>query len=266
MNIFHGIKKITFVMKNYLTLWKKLLLSFVFSSYALVLYAQQPVTGRVSAGDSALPGVIVYIKGSSVNTQTDNNGQFSINAPKGASLTFNLMGYLSKEIPVNNRSNINVELEPTTQGLGEVVVVGYGTQKRKDLTGAISSLNASAYKDQPVLNASSALQGRVAGVSVANSSGAPGGAVKIRIRGANSINASNDPLYVIDGVALSSIGIQDINVNDIASMYCIHGGIERCLCHRYLWITGRQWRYHYHHKERQVGRYASGVQWLHEQQ
>ena len=205
-------------MKNYLTLWKKLLLCFVFSSYALVLYAQQPVTGRVSAGDSALPGVIVYIKGSSVNTQTDNNGRFSINAPKGASLTFNLMGYLSKEIPVNNRSTINVELEPTTQGLGEVVVVGYGTQKRKDLTGAISSLNASAYKDQPVLNASSALQGRVAGVSVANSSGAPGGAVKIRIRGANSINASNDPLYVIDGVALSSIGIQDINVNDIASM------------------------------------------------
>jgi TonB-linked SusC/RagA family outer membrane protein len=205
-------------MKSYLTLWKKLLLCFVFSSYALALYAQQPVSGRVSAGDTALPGVIVYIKGTSVNTQTDNNGRFSINAPKGASLTFNLMGYLSKEVPVNNRSTINVELSPTTQGLGEVVVVGYGTQKRKDLTGAISSLNATAYKDQPVLNASSALQGRVAGVSVANSSGAPGGAVKIRIRGANSINASNDPLYVIDGVALSSIGIQDINVNDIASM------------------------------------------------
>lgn len=205
-------------MKSYQTLWKKLFLCFVFSSYALVLYAQQPVSGRVSAGDAALPGVIVYIKGTSVNTQTDNNGRFSINAPKGASLTFNLMGYLSKEVPVNNLSTINVELEPTTQGLGEVVVVGYGTQKRKDLTGAISSLNASAYKDQPVLNASTALQGRVAGVSVANSSGAPGGAVKIRIRGANSINASNDPLYVIDGVALSSIGIQDINVNDIASM------------------------------------------------
>jgi len=205
-------------MKSYLALWKKLLLCFVFSSYALLLYAQQPVSGRVSAGDTSLPGVIVYIKGSSVNTQTDNNGRFSINAPKGASLTFNLMGYSSKEVPVNNRSTINVELEPTTQGLGEVVVVGYGTQKRKDLTGAISSLNANAYKDQPVLNASSALQGRVAGVSVANSSGAPGGAVKIRIRGANSINASNDPLYVIDGVALSSIGIQDINVNDIASM------------------------------------------------
>lgn len=205
-------------MKSYLTLWKKLFLCFVFSSYALAIYAQQPVSGRVSAGDTALPGVIVYIKGTSVNTQTDNNGRFSINAPKGASLTFNLMGYLSKEVPVNNRSTVNVELEPTTQGLGEVVVVGYGTQKRKDLTGAISSLNANAYKDQPVLNASSALQGRVAGVSVANSSGAPGGAVKIRIRGANSINASNDPLYVIDGVALSSIGIQDINVNDIASM------------------------------------------------
>ncbi|SDF52574.1 SusC/RagA family TonB-linked outer membrane protein [Chitinophaga filiformis] len=205
-------------MKSYQTLWKKLALCLIFSSYAMALYAQHPVTGRVSAGDTSLPGVVVYIKGSGANTQTDNDGRFSINAPAGATLTFSLMGYASKEVPVNNRSTINVQLESTTQGLGEVVVVGYGTQKRKDLTGSIASLNASAYKDQPVLNASSALQGRVAGVSVANSSGAPGGAVKIRIRGANSINASNDPLYVIDGVALSSISISDINVNDIASM------------------------------------------------
>ncbi|MCF6405120.1 TonB-dependent receptor [Chitinophaga filiformis] len=205
-------------MKSNLTLWKKLALCLIFSSYAMALYAQQPVTGRVTAGDTVLPGVVVYIKGKGLNTQTDNNGRYSINAPAGAILTFSLMGYTSKEVAVNNRSTINVQLESSTQGLGEVVVVGYGTQKRKDLTGAIASLNATAYKDQPVLNASSALQGRVAGVSVANSSGAPGGAVKIRIRGANSINASNDPLYVIDGVALSSISIQDINVNDIASM------------------------------------------------
>ncbi|SHN40431.1 TonB-dependent receptor [Chitinophaga sp. CF418] len=205
-------------MKSNLTLWKKLALCLIFSSYAMALYAQQPVTGRVTAGDTSLPGVVVYIKGKGVNTQTDNDGRYSINAPAGATLTFSLMGYTSKEVPVNNRGTINVQLESSTQGLGEVVVVGYGTQKRKDLTGAIASLNATAYKDQPVLNASSALQGRVAGVSVANSSGAPGGAVKIRIRGANSINASNDPLYVIDGVALSSISIQDINVNDIASM------------------------------------------------
>lgn len=205
-------------MNSYLTLWKKLILCLLFSSFTMVLYAQQSVSGRVTAGDTALPGVVVYIKGTAVNTQTDGNGRFSINAPSGATLTFSLMGYSSKEVVVNNRSTMNIQLEPVSQGLGEVVVVGYGTQKRKDLTGAISSLNANAYKDQPVLNASAALQGRVAGVSVASSSGAPGGAVKIRIRGANSINASNDPLYVIDGVALSSISIQDINVNDIASM------------------------------------------------
>ncbi len=205
-------------MKSYQTLWKKLALCLIFSSYAMALYAQHPVTGRVSAGDTSLPGVVVYIKGSGANTQTDNDGRFSINAPAGATLTFSLMGYASKEVPVNNRSTINVQLESTTQGLGEVVVVGYGTQKRKDLTGSIASLNASAYKDQPVLNASSALQGRVAGVSVANSSGAPGGAVMSRIRGAKCIIARNDPLYVIDGVALSSISISDINVNDIASM------------------------------------------------
>ena len=206
-------------MKIYLALWKKWgFLCFVFCNYSMLLYAQQPVSGKVSAGDTALSGVVVYIKGTSVNTQTDGNGRFTVNAPAGATLSFSLMGYGSKEVPVGNRSVINVQLESVTQGLGEVVVVGYGTQKRKDLTGAISSLNATVYKDQPVLNASAALQGRVAGVSVANSSGAPGGAVKIRIRGANSINASNDPLYVIDGVALSSISIQDINVNDIASM------------------------------------------------
>ncbi len=205
-------------MKSYLTLWKWGFLCFLFSSFATVLYAQQPVSGKVSSGGAGLPGVIVYVKGGSVNTQTDSSGRYTINAPAGAVLSFSLMGYTGREVPVNNRSTINVQLESATQGLGEVVVVGYGTQRRKDLTGAISSINAAAYKDQPVLNASSALQGRVAGVSVANSSGAPGGAVKIRIRGANSINASNDPLYVIDGVALSSIGIQDINVNDIASM------------------------------------------------
>ncbi|SFD80113.1 TonB-linked outer membrane protein, SusC/RagA family [Chitinophaga sp. CF118] len=213
-------------MGNFLTLWRKqaysscfkLILFFIFSCHASVLYAQQAVSGRVSSGDTSLPGVIVYVKGTSVNTQTDNNGRFSINAPGNATLSFSLMGYGTREIPINNRTTVNAELESVTTGLGEVVVVGYGTQKRKDLTGSIATLNATTYKDQPVLSASSALQGRVAGVSVANSSGAPGGAVKIRIRGANSINASNDPLYVIDGVALSSIGIQDINVNDIESM------------------------------------------------
>jgi TonB-linked SusC/RagA family outer membrane protein len=98
------------------------------------------------------------------------------------------------------------------------VVVGYGTQSRNALTGSVSTLNANAYKDQPVVNVSSALQGRVAGVSITNSSGAPGGDVKVRIRGSNSINGYNDPLIVVDGVALGSMGLPDLNVNDIESM------------------------------------------------
>jgi TonB-linked SusC/RagA family outer membrane protein len=111
-----------------------------------------------------------------------------------------------------------VQLQAAAQNLTDVVVIGYGTQRKTNITGSIATVPASAYKDQPVVNVSSALQGRAAGVSVNSASGAPGGVTKIRIRGANSINSSNDPLFVVDGVALGSISFQDINVNDIESM------------------------------------------------
>lgn len=180
--------------------------------------AQQIVTGKVTGGGTDLPGVVVRVKGGTASTQTDKNGKYSISAASNAILLFNFMGFKPLEVPISNRSFIATTLEQDVKVLEGVAVIGYGTQKRKDLTGAITSIKADVYKDQPVLNASAALQGRVAGVSVTQSSGAPGGQAKIRIRGANSISASNEPLYIVDGLALGSVGLQDININDIESM------------------------------------------------
>lgn len=178
------------------------------------------ITGRIkdTQGEN-LVGVSVQIKGTTRGITSDSEGKFTISVPdEQAVLVFTSVGYQKLEVLVGKQTSINIVLQTDINNLNEVVVVGYGTQKRSDLTGSVSKLDNKAFKDQPVVNASSALQGRVAGVSVTNSSGAPGGAVKIRIRGANSVNANNDPLYVIDGVALTSLGLSDINVNDIESM------------------------------------------------
>lgn len=179
------------------------------------------VTGKVSDDkNAALPGVNIAIRGTTTGTITDADGKFSLRvAEEHAVLVFSYVGYVSKQVQLEpGQTALDVSLVTDEKALSEVVVIGYGTAKKKDVTGAVSTLSAQAYKDQPVVNASSALQGRVPGVTVVNNSGAPGGGVKIRVRGANSINASNDPLYVVDGVALSSIGIQELNVNDIESM------------------------------------------------
>jgi len=181
---------------------------------------QQFVTGVVTDKNGApLAGVNVVVTGTTLGTMTDILGKYSIEVPRGSrSLTFSFIGMVPQEILIGASATIDVALSEDAIGLSEVVVVGYGTQKKKDLTGSISSVKVDAYKSQPVLSASSALRGRVSGMQVTNTSGAPGGQVKIRIRGANSINASNEPLYVIDGIALSSIGLKDININDIESM------------------------------------------------
>lgn len=183
-------------------------------------YAQtRKITGIVTGPDGLpLEGVTVMVKESNIVSTTQPNGDFVIEVPETAkTLVFSYAGMESQDVALSGNTHVEIQLKSTGQ-LSDVVVIGYGTQKRSDLTGSIASLSSKAYKDQPVVNVSSALQGRVAGVAVTNNSGAPGGAVKIRIRGANSVNASNDPLYVVDGVALTSTGLADVNVNDIASM------------------------------------------------
>ena len=178
------------------------------------------VTGKVTDPEgNPLPGVTIAVKGTQQGTSTNEKGNFGIDVSnKKTTLVFSFIGSLTKEINVGSQTVINVELSPSANSLNAVVVVGYGTQRKSDITGAVSSVSASSYKDQPVVSVASALQGRASGVTINTSSGAPGGAVKVRIRGANSINSNNEPLYVVDGVALGSTGLQDINVNDIASM------------------------------------------------
>ncbi|HEX6430468.1 MAG TPA: SusC/RagA family TonB-linked outer membrane protein, partial [Niastella sp.] len=165
-----------------------------------------------------LAGVTISNKARNISVASHENGEFTIDAEPGDVLEFTSIGYAAQQVKISSATealNVTLTIAVVEE---QLVVVGYGTQKRTDLTGSVATLSAKAYKDQPVVNASSALQGRVAGVAVTNNSGAPGGGVKIRIRGANSVNASNDPLYVVDGIALSSNGLSDINVNDIESM------------------------------------------------
>ncbi len=177
------------------------------------------IKGRVTdEKGEGLPGVNVVVKGTQSGTSSDAEGNYEISLPaKNAVIVFSFVGYLSQEISPENRIQLDVILKSDTRNLDELVVVGYGVQKKSDLTGAISVVKAERLLDKPVVNIGQALSAKAAGVEVFENGGTPDGRVRIRIRGDNSINSSNDPLYVIDGV----IGVADINLvnpNEIASL------------------------------------------------
>jgi TonB-linked SusC/RagA family outer membrane protein len=192
---------------------------FFFLLFSSVSFAQNmDIKGRVTSGDSSLSNVTVQVKGTKVATETDKNGYFSISALPNSTLIISSASYTSQEIKVGNRSSINVQLETNSRQLNEVVVVGYGTQKRKDVTGAISSVNAAIIEKVPVTTLDQALQGRASGVQVTNNDGSPGGNVSVLIRGVGSLaSGGNTPLYVVDGYPTTG-GINNINPNDIASI------------------------------------------------
>lgn len=177
------------------------------------------VTGKVAdESGQGLPGVSVVVKGTQRGTTTNQEGAYSVVVPDGgATLVFSFVGYLSQEVPVNKRSQINISLSTDTKALNEIIVVGYGTQKKRDLTGAISSINSRDIAETPSSNFLQNAQGRLAGVDIVRTNGNPGSAPTIRIRGNRSINASNNPLYVIDGIP-TDVSINDFNPNDIESM------------------------------------------------
>ncbi len=197
---------------------RKLLTFFsAFTVMALCAVAQRTVTGTISDGESGegLPGATVLIKGATQGAVTDAQGQYRIDLPDNDGvLVFSFVGYESQEVSVGNRSVIDVDLSPDTQTLEELVVVGYGTQQRAKVTGAITTVKSTDLTATPVYNAAQALQGRASGVTVINS-GAPGTQPTVRIRGLGTIN-DNNPLYVIDGMI--GVDINSINVNDIESM------------------------------------------------
>lgn len=175
------------------------------------------VTGVVVGNDGEpLMGVNVLEKGTTNGTITDLDGRYTLSVSANAVITFSYIGYVSSDVPVNGQKTINVTLKEDSQNLDEVVVVGYGTVRKADLAGSVSVLDNKSFKDQPIKQVSDALQGRVSGVQV-QSSGVPGGTVKIRVRGSGSINRSNDPLYVIDGIVRES-GLTGLNPEDIQSM------------------------------------------------
>ena len=198
-------------MKN--RLLKKIVLP-VFLLLGSIIYAQT-VTGIVTDADLPVPGVNVLIKGTSTGAVTDFDGKYEISASTGDILIFSYIGFVTQEISYTGQPSINVLLEEDAAQLDEVVVVGYGTKKKSLVTGAISSIDAKDIQNTSSPRVEQVLQGQTSGVSVVSSSGAPGSASKIRIRGAGS-NGNSDPLYIVDGIKVSSI--DNISPNDIANL------------------------------------------------
>jgi TonB-linked SusC/RagA family outer membrane protein len=191
--------------------------------YAQDASANINVAGRVSDDKNlTLPGVSIKVEGSAAGTVTDVNGDFRLTVPGNARLTFSYIGYTTQTIAVAGRTKISVTmaLNASGQKLNEVVVVGYGSQKRSDITGSVASVPKSRLTQLPVTNVLQALEGAVAGVNISTSSSVPGGQPAALIRGQNSITAGSGPYVVVDGIPLSKSGgsLNDINPNDIASM------------------------------------------------
>lgn len=188
------------------------------------------IAGTVkSESNEPLPGVSVVIKGTTRGTATDASGGYRLTVPNEAgaatTLVFSFVGYLNQEVAIGNRTSVDVQLAPDDKTLNEVVVVGYGVQRKSDLTGAVGTVKAETLQERPAASLNQGLAGRITGVNVSVNSGRPGGRSNIRIRGNTSVSVANNPLYVIDGVILNATGLTNgstpidyINPNDIANI------------------------------------------------
>jgi len=214
---------------------KKLMLLFLMFSIGFYSMAQQTtITGKVTSGGDgeSLPGVTVMVKGTSIGTATDVDGKFSLLIPSDrATLVFSYLGFKVQEVPVNSQSgNLTIAMKEDQRLLDEVVVVGYGTMRKSDISGSSISIGEEKIKGSIITNLDQAFQGRVAGVNSVLTSGAPGSAVSIRVRGIATLNANAEPLYVIDGVIVQGQGsgaggafataspLANINPSDILTM------------------------------------------------
>jgi TonB-linked SusC/RagA family outer membrane protein len=208
-------------------LWLRYLVLFLALATASVGYAQEAaLTGVVTdASDgSSIPGVTIVLKGTTTGTVTDIDGKYSLKAKSGDILVFSYVGYTTQEITFTGQKTVNVSLATGVQSLNELVVIGYGTVKRQDATGAVSTLGEKDFNQGRISSPQQAIIGKIPGVTVTTLGGSPGGDAVIRIRGGSSINASNDPLVVIDGVPIDNAGtsgargsLSMINPDDIAT-------------------------------------------------
>jgi TonB-linked SusC/RagA family outer membrane protein len=189
------------------------------------------VTGRVTSAEdgTALPGVTVLEKGTTNGVTTDSKGNYQITVGGNATLVFSFVGLVAEEVAVGNRSTVDLQMAPDVEALSEVVVVGYGTQARRNVTGAVATVKGSEIANVPVTSFDLALQGRTPGVQITSGSGKLGQGLQIRVRGAASVSAGNEPLYVVDGIPITSSDVgsantelanplADINPNDIESI------------------------------------------------
>jgi TonB-linked SusC/RagA family outer membrane protein len=182
----------------------KILVLLFFGSFTLVYGQNITVSGVVSdVNGMTIPGVNVSVKGSQGGTVTDYEGKYTLNSPSNGTLTYSFIGFKTQEIQVKGSETINVVLLENVDDLSEVVVIGYGSQNKKDVNSAISSIKSSDIQDLKQVSIDQMLQGKLAGVTVTNGSGQPGAAVSVRVRGTTSINGTNEPLYIVDGVPIS---------------------------------------------------------------
>lgn len=224
-------------MKNTITFHKvRIIASIYFSAMILLLssvaFSQQQIKGKVSGQDGVpLSGVSVAVKGTTRGTTTDAEGSFKIEVGNKAVLSFSFIGYVSKEVAIPEGQNVlNVLLNEDQQNLDEIVVVGYGTQLKKEVTGAVQTVNYKELKDIPVSQITQKLQGQLAGVQINQTTGKPGQGMSVRIRGQVSVSAGSDPLYVIDGFpitgnisALNPDEIEDISILKDAASTSLYG-------------------------------------------
>lgn len=196
----------------------------------LLIQTEQTIKGRITDADSKepLPGVNILIKGTQSGTSSDANGSYSLSVPDANTvLVFSFVGYEPQEVKVGNRTDIDISLKTDQKSLEEVLVVGYGTVKKSDLTGSVSSVKAQELTAYPALGTVQALQGRAAGVQIQANNGEPGASFKVRIRGGTSINASSDPIYVVDGFVGGALpppeDIESIEILKDASATAIYG-------------------------------------------
>lgn len=208
-------------MKYFLKAFKKskrmALLGLLYMLWLPAMAQTVPVTGKVTdMAGNPLSGVNVIVKGTTTGTITDANGAYSLQVPADATLQFTFIGMKGKDEALNGRLTVDVVLEEESTDISEVVVIGYGTSRKKDITTAVSVVSTSDFDQRPVTNVAQAIQGKASGVQVVLPSGKPGGDAFIRVRGSTSVLASNEPLYVIDGVPTTSM--QTVNPQDIESI------------------------------------------------
>jgi len=203
-----------------------MMIGILFITIFQVIAQERVISGKVVSSEegSALPGVSVTVKGTTRGVTTDANGFYKISVPNNAKLAFSFVGFNAQDVTVGAKTELNIVLKSAATDLDEVVIVGYGTQAKSKATYSVSTIKSDAIKDIPVTGLDQAMQGRAAGVMVTSSSGSPGGGVNVRLRGGSSITASNEPLYVVDGIPISTgsfsqlgFGNQTTNaLNDIA--------------------------------------------------